>query len=273
MRVDHSVEGSGVFGVAVQHVEISVVFLPHNSSESLLCFSREIFKRFLLDSSLVQQLDAFPKAYLYDWVGALKVFERILLVNDAKLARVPRLHILKHEHHQFANQVQDFEVVVLEFHFQIQACELTQVSVRVGVLSSENGADLENTLKIAAQGHLLVQLGALGETRILFEVFQAEHVRTSLRGAPDEFGRVDFDKVAGQQEFAVKLAHAGLETENGLVGWNAQIDNAVVQADVLLDNGHLLAVFGFLGTALAVFRCLVQHLAGCVFKLEGQNWN
>lgn len=43
MRIDHSVEWTGVFGVAVKHVEISIIFLPHNFSEGFFCFSGEIF--------------------------------------------------------------------------------------------------------------------------------------------------------------------------------------------------------------------------------------
>ena len=70
--------------------------------------------------------------------------------------------------------------MVLKFHFKIKACELAQMSVRVGVLSSEHGSDLENALKITTQSHLLVELGALGKTCILFEVFQTEHVCTSF---------------------------------------------------------------------------------------------
>jgi hypothetical protein len=61
--------------------------------------------------------------------------------------------------------------VVFEFHFKIKACELAQMSVRVGVLGSKHGSYLEDTLKITAKGHLLVELGALGEACILFEVF------------------------------------------------------------------------------------------------------
>lgn len=99
MGVDHSVEGTGVFGVAVKHVEISVVFLSHNFSESFFCFSGEVLKRFLLDSSLVQQFDAILEVYLNDGVSALEVLERVLVVNDAKLTSVPILHILEHEHH------------------------------------------------------------------------------------------------------------------------------------------------------------------------------
>jgi hypothetical protein len=45
------------------------------------------------------------------------------------------------------------------------------MSVRVGVLGSKHGSYLEDTLKITAKGHLLVELGALGEACILFEVF------------------------------------------------------------------------------------------------------
>lgn len=99
MGVDHSVEGTGVFGIAVKHVKISIVFFSHNFSESFFCFSGEILKRFLLDSSLVQQFYAILEAYLNDWVSALEVLERVLVVNDAKFTRVPGLHILEHEHH------------------------------------------------------------------------------------------------------------------------------------------------------------------------------
>jgi hypothetical protein len=70
--------------------------------------------------------------------------------------------------------------VFFEFHFKIKACELAQMSVRVGVLSSKNGSNLEDALKITAQSHLLVELWALGKTCILLKVFQMEHVSTSF---------------------------------------------------------------------------------------------
>lgn len=146
MGVDHSVEGTGVFGVAVKHVEICIVFLSYNFSKSFFCVSGKILKRFLLNTSLVQQFYALLKAYPNDWVSALEVLERILFVDYAKLSGVPCLHILKHEYHQFANQVQNLKVVVLEFHFKIKTCKFAQMSIRVGILSSENRPDLENTL-------------------------------------------------------------------------------------------------------------------------------
>lgn len=70
--------------------------------------------------------------------------------------------------------------MVLEFHFNIKSCEFAKMSVGVRVLSTENWSDFEDALEVAAERHLLVELGALGETRVLLEVLQAEHVRAAL---------------------------------------------------------------------------------------------
>ena len=56
---------------------------------------------------------------------------------------------------------------------------------------------------------------------------------------------MNLHKVFRQHEFAVDAADARLEPHDGLVCRHTQIYDSIVKADVLLDNGHFLAVFIF----------------------------
>lgn len=276
LGVQHGVEGSGRHGVAVEHVEVGVVLLTHDGAELLLGLSGEILEFGLLETSLVNELDTFSEVKLHDGLSALELLEGVLLVDDSELSSVSGLQVLAQVCDHLANQVQYLEVMVLEFHFHIETSEFAQVTVGVGVLSTEDGSDLEHAGETTAKGHLLVELRGLSEATVLLEVLELEHVGTTFGGATDQLGGVDFDEVPGNHEFTVDSANTGLQTENSLIGGNSKIDDSIIEAHVLLDHGELLdLLLGFLvvffAFGFAVLSSLVEHLAGGVLNLEGQN--
>ena len=83
---------------------------------------------------------------------------------------------------------------------------------------------------------------------------------------------MNLHKVFLQHEFAVDAADARLEPHDGLVGRHTQIDDSIVEADVLLDNGHFLAVliFRLFGGGLIPLSLLIKHKTACIFDLERQ---
>lgn len=55
------------------------------------------------------------------------------------------------------------------------------MAIGVGVLSTEDWSDFEDTLHVAAKSHLLVKLRGLGEAAILLEVLEFKDVGTTFR--------------------------------------------------------------------------------------------
>lgn len=111
-----------------------------------------------------------------------------------------------HEH--ISKEIQDFEVVLVEDHLDIEASEFTQMSVGVGVFSTEDGTDFEDSVHITAQDHLLVELRALSEASFLAEVVEAEDISATLGGTTDELGGVNLSELAGVQKLTEQLAHS-----------------------------------------------------------------
>ena len=83
---------------------------------------------------------------------------------------------------------------------------------------------------------------------------------------------MNLHKVLLEHEFTVDAADTGLESHDGLVGRHTQIDDSIVKADVLLDNGHLLTILVFLlfGGGLVTLSLLIEHKTACIFDLERQ---
>ena len=78
-----------------------------------------------------------------------------------------RLELFNEEDHEFTDEIKHFKVVILEFHLEIEACELTQMPWGVRVLSPENWSNFEDAAEIAAQSHLLIKLRTLCQACIL----------------------------------------------------------------------------------------------------------
>jgi len=159
-----------------------------------------------------------------------------------------------------SDKVEDFVVVPLEGHFKVEAYELGEVAMRVAVLGAEHwtkitlvnqnkllivkreskikcmrtGADGEDPVKIGGNGHLLVELRALGEVGLALKVGHGEDVGAALGRSRDDLGRVDLDESLAGQQLPEESADAGFKSEDGLVGGGAQVQDAVVQTRVLV---------------------------------------
>ena len=206
VRVQHRVEGADGGGVAVEHVEISIVFLLNKFSKCLLSLGRQIVKRLLLDAGFGEHLDALLEVKFEDWSLALEVFEWILLLDDFQLFFVSFLDSGEDVHEQVSQQVQHLKVVFLDSHLHVEASELAKMTIGVRVLSSKNWTDFEHSIEVSAQSHLLVELGTLGKASILAEVFHFENIGTALRSTTDQFWGVNLNESVLEHEFPVEGA-------------------------------------------------------------------
>ena len=118
------------------------------------------------------------------------------------------LDLIDHVDHQVTDEVEYLEVVILEFHLEIEACELTQMPWGVRVLSPENWSNFKDTAEITAQSHLLVKLRTLSQACILLEVLELENICTTFRRTSDEFGSMNLNEVILIHELAVNCTNS-----------------------------------------------------------------
>lgn len=57
-----------------------------------------------------------------------------------------------------------------EAHLKIEAHELSHVTVSVGVLGTEDRSNLEHSLEVRANSHLLVELRGLGKVCLSYNI-------------------------------------------------------------------------------------------------------
>jgi len=161
------------------------------------------------------------------------------------------------------------------------------VAVREGVLGPENGTDLEDTVQVAHDAHLLIKLRTLRQTAILVKVLQLEHVAAAFRGAFYQLWCVNLRKPVFQEEAPEQLADAALDPEDGLLTRGTQVYDAIVEPRLHLDYAAdrlclVLSGFGVLERLLFLLLLLVltfqvplQLLLGDwsarVLQLEGQH--
>ena len=162
-RVQHCVERSGCSRIAVKHVEVGAELFLHDLAKSFLILSGEVLERLLLDAGLLQHLDTITEVEL-DRTAILvsladEVIEGVLCLDGRELLGVALLGVREDVDEHVAEQVQHLEVVLLDNHLHIKPSEFSQVTISVAVLGAEHWSDLEDTLHVSTQGHLLVELG------------------------------------------------------------------------------------------------------------------
>lgn len=166
--------------------------------------------------------------------------------------------------------------MLLDGHLHIEASELAQMSVGIGILGSEDWSNFEYAIKVTAECHLLIKLWTLSEARWLIEVLEGEYVRATLRSTTDHFWGVDLNEPVLKHEFSIEPANTGLKLEDGLVSWNTQVDDTVVKSDILINNWELLStlflLFIFFWTT-AHFLFLVSDKSAGIVDLEWENWS
>ena len=273
MRVKHCVEWSRVRWVPIEHVEVRVVLVSHQLAELLLGLARQVFKWLLLDSCLLQHLDALLEVQPDYRLFALERLKWVLLADDFQLLRVSLLKILENVAEHVSEDIKHLEVMLFDCHFHIESGEFAKMPVGVGVLGPEHWADLKNSVHVGAKGHLFVELRALCHASWLAEVGESEDVGTTLRGASDKLGRVDLDEIIIVEELSEEVGHAGLQVHDGLVRWHSQINYSIVESDILLHDCCLGFVLTLLVIVLgsAILGRLVQDDSRSVLNLEWQH--
>ena len=102
------------------------------------------------------------------------------MVDGFQLVGVPHCQLFEEEGQKFTEVLKDLEVVLLDGHFKIETYEFTHVSMGEGILGPEDGTDLEYSLEVGHNAHLLVELGRLGKATFPAEVLEVEDIRASL---------------------------------------------------------------------------------------------
>ena len=157
-----------------------------------------------------------------------------------QLLAIGLLHLAQRVGQQLGLQRHHVLIALDEAELQVKAGELGGVLAGEALLRAEDRADLEDALKAGGHGHLLVELRALCKVGVAVEVLDLEHVRAGLGGRADQLRRVDLQEVSAQQILAHRAHKHGLDLEEQLILFGAQVDPAVV--DALVDGRALVAL-------------------------------
>jgi hypothetical protein len=147
------------------------------------------------------------------------------------------LDTLEDEQEHLIDDVHNLVVVVLESHLEIETGELGQVPVGVGVLGPEDGTNFVHPLHISGDGHLLSQLGRLGQEGWATEVVDLEDGGTGLGGSGLKLGGLDLGETFRIEEGSEQVRDAGTDTENGVRDWGTEVDDSVGETSSLTDTG------------------------------------
>lgn len=83
------------------------------------------------ESIIGKKLDTFLEVESNNWGLAFEWLECILFVNSGKLFCESLFKSLENVDKEVSKEIEDFEVVFIEHHFDIETCELAQVAVSV----------------------------------------------------------------------------------------------------------------------------------------------
>ena len=135
----------------------------------------------------------------------------------AHLGSVIALDSSEDSQQHLVNYVDDFVIVVLNRHFQIQSGKLGQMAVGVRVLRAKYGSDLKYALHVGRDGHLLGELRGLREEGGMAEVVDFEDRRAGFGAEFLELRRVDFDEPGGDERLSEERAYGRVDAEDRLV--------------------------------------------------------
>mgnify|MGYP007054560256 CR=1 FL=1 len=239
--VGHGVEGARGRGVLVEDEVVGAVLLPHELAQAHLVARVQVLVLgqrgavLAQPAGLVEHADALREADDGGPVQPDEVLAGELVLDGGDLARVALVQAAEDLLDDRVDDLEHLVVVLLDGHLQVEPRVLGQVAVGVGVLGAEDGADLVDAAEVRRDGHLLGQLGALGEEGGAAEVVDLEDAGAGLGGGALQLGGVDLDEAAGVEGGAEDPADGGLQAEDGLGGGGAQVEDAVCQARAVGD--------------------------------------
>jgi hypothetical protein len=121
-------------------------------------------------------------------------------------------------------------IVGVNGHFKIEASVFRQVTVSIGVLSTEDGANLENPTEVGRNSLLLGELRTLGEESTATEVVYGEDCSTTFSGGRLKLRGVDLNEAVLFEGVSEDAGDHGTHTEKRLVGRVSEIEDSGVHA-------------------------------------------
>jgi len=175
----HCIEGSHRKRELVEDEEVSVVFGFHQAAEKLFTGSGQVLFIAHLHSGLPQHLHCLrelqSKGRIEEPEWLMGELSRHSL--DLVLEVVPQPP--KDACEQIPNSVNHLMVMIFERHLQVEAHELCEMSVCVGIFGTEDSTHSEHLVEVGGDGHLLVQLRRLREEGGALEVGRDEEINLS----------------------------------------------------------------------------------------------
>mmetsp|Transcript_10822 Transcript_10822/g.29877 ORF Transcript_10822/g.29877 Transcript_10822/m.29877 type:complete len:239 (-) Transcript_10822:16-732(-) len=208
----HGVERANSHGVLVQHEEICTVLLLDHLPQREFHGPTEIFHPIPdVKAFVMENLHCFWPMQNTRFIRERDGLRVVLFANHFELPRQPLFQPVEDMLEHTVHHLQSLHVMIIDRHLQIQAGKFAQVTSRNGFFGTEHGSDLEYACQVRRDGHLLVQLRGLCQTRGLAEVIRGENFRTALACAGQQFWRMDFGEALRVQGFSKELAHHGLD--------------------------------------------------------------
>ena len=155
-----------------------------------------------------------------------------MFVDCLQLSGISFFNVVEHVREKFTEEVQEFEIVLFDGHFNVETNELTHVSVSEWIFGSKDGSDFKDSLEISHDAHLLVELRGLSKASFTIEIAECENIGSSFWTATDEFRTVDFNKIIVDNKFSEEMADSWRKLENSLLGSGSKIDDSVVETSL-----------------------------------------
>ena len=133
----------------MQDVKVGVVLLLHETSEFALLRGAEIAERVdVLDAGFLEHAHALGKLQAERRPEILERLVRELLRDNLELVRETLVETVEHVSEEVIEHVEHLEEVFLDGHLHVEAGELAQVAMGVGILGAKHRANLEHALEI-----------------------------------------------------------------------------------------------------------------------------
>ena len=129
MRVNHCIEWTSIYGIAVKHIEISLVLFTNESTKSLLVLSAKVLKRILDKAVVSKELNTLLKAK--SDILAKEGLERILIIDNFEFFSKSLVKSLENMHKHLGKKIENLKIVLLKCHFDIEACELAEMTISI----------------------------------------------------------------------------------------------------------------------------------------------
>ncbi|TFA99250.1 hypothetical protein CCMA1212_008992 [Trichoderma ghanense] len=202
------IEGTSACREAVQDVVVGVVLLTDELTQPNLIRRRQVLLGHVT-AVVSKHLKSVSEVENQRLVQILELLAGPSLLEDLDLWHGVdgREDVLE----ELVKELNDLVVVMLNGHFEIQARVL-------------------DATKVGRDGHLLGELGALGQEGLAAKVVDLEHGGTALGGGRLKLGGVDLYKAILLESVPELAGDHGSDAEQGLVGRVSQIEDARLHA-------------------------------------------